>query len=46
MRDERCDMHTKFWLEDLNRRNHLKDLGIDQVYEVGGTCSTHREVEK
>jgi hypothetical protein len=27
---ERCEMHTKFWLENLKGRNHLEELGIDK----------------
>jgi len=26
---ERREMHTKFWLEDMNGGNHLKNLGVD-----------------
>jgi hypothetical protein len=24
------EMHTKFWQEDLNERDHCEDLGIDE----------------
>jgi hypothetical protein len=24
----RCKMHTKFWLENLKRGDHLEDLGV------------------
>jgi len=26
---EGCEMHTTFWSEDLKRRDHLDDLGVD-----------------
>jgi len=26
---ERCEMHTKFWLENLKGRAHSEDLSID-----------------
>jgi hypothetical protein len=25
----RCDVHTKFWLQNLERREHLEDLSVD-----------------
>jgi hypothetical protein len=28
-RMERYEMHTIFWSEDMKRRNHSEDLGID-----------------
>jgi len=24
-----CEMHTKFWSEDMKGRDHLEDLGVD-----------------